>query len=239
MNVQKIDNLSFKSSVLKPSNLKKTLGVAGLGATALFANRADLQKNSNLQPLKFEDNDWDLHYPDISDADFYDRYYGPHGKENRAREVVKASQFVNGFAAFSLAQLTTADGLAFLALYTAMATKVATIYDVKLNKAVVDALGTGARAAFINSLAAKAVGKIPIVGNIVNTVVNVGLTRSMGNNLVDKFEEAEKRYQQNLERRRKLEQIINENEELKRRNDEINKILKELAEEEKKKNGGK
>jgi len=224
----KADAISKRASTISQAFLKKTI------SKNLDTARLCMQKSSKLNSLKYDDFFNDIHYTEIDDNEYYGGKTSKSRKQE-AEDVVLGMSLVNGFSGAATAQLGMADWPVYLSTFTLMLTKISTLYDIKLSTATVDSLSNAGRNTFVSLLASKAVTWIPVIGNITSGVLVGVITKTIGSKLIDKFEIAEARYRERLEMREKYNQILSDNAELKRRNEEINEILKELSDEESKK----
>lgn len=242
MNVSQINNVGFgkasmlakvpkfiaRDSLMKEQNIEINKN--------LLINRSKLQKVSPLKNLNYDDYFNDIHYNEPSDHEFFADYLGGRDREKEARGVVVGMTIANTFVGGAAAQLPVADIAACASVVGVMCTKIATIYDVKLTYAVMDAIKQSFGASLLAGLSVKTVTWIPLIGNVVNAVATGAITKTVGDRLVDKFETAMKKAQEEFDRNEKLKNIIDENEKLKKRNELINEILAEIAEEERKRN---
>lgn len=195
-------------------------------------NRKILTSSSELKSLKW-DYDWDD--TPIDDNDYFfqskKKQWTPAKRKDEALNMVVGMTIANTFSGTALAQLGPAAWGMVAGGFAAMCARIANIYEVNLSDTVKDTLLNTAKGMFATGIATGLTGFIPILGNIVNGAAAAMLTKSIGTTMVNQFDTALKRAEAQLA----LEEIINENEKLRRRNELLNAELKKLAEEENKK----
>ena len=134
-----------------------------------------------------------------------------------------------GVGLFFTSQLPPLGVAGVTATVVAMVYQISDIYGVSLSKATQTAIKQCIHTYVVANLAAKAIGVVPILGNIVNAAADVALTKGVGYKMVDTFETARKRADERIKMLEKINNILSENEKLRKRNEIMNEILEEMA----------